>query len=70
MVSRRGIEANPDQIAGLIDLAEPQNAKQVQRLIGMVAALGCFISKSADRCRPLFRLLGIGVKLGKYFGVG
>jgi hypothetical protein len=70
MVSRRGIEANPDQIAGLIDLAEPQNAKQVQRLTGMVAALGCFISKSADRCRPFFRLLGIGAKLGKYFGVG
>ena len=29
MVSRRGIEANPDQIATLMDLVEPQNAKQV-----------------------------------------
>jgi hypothetical protein len=27
MVSRQGIEANPDQIAALMDLAEPQNAK-------------------------------------------
>ena len=70
MVSRRGIEANPDQIAGLIDLAKPQNAKQVQRLTGMVAALGRFISRLADRCRPFFRLLGIGAKLEQYFGVG
>ena len=27
VVSRRGIEANPDQIATLIDLAEPRNIK-------------------------------------------
>ena len=27
VVSRRGIEANPDQIAALIDLAEPRNIK-------------------------------------------
>uniref|UniRef100_A0A2N9G930 Reverse transcriptase domain-containing protein n=1 Tax=Fagus sylvatica TaxID=28930 RepID=A0A2N9G930_FAGSY len=40
VVSRRGIEANLDQIAALIDLAEPRDAKQVQRLTGMVAALG------------------------------
>jgi hypothetical protein len=24
----------------------------------MIAAIGCFISKSTDRCRPFFRLLG------------
>lgn len=58
MVSWQGIEANPDQIAALMDLAEPQNAKQVQRLTGMIAMLSCFISRSADRCRPFFRLLG------------
>jgi hypothetical protein len=58
MVSRRGIKANPDQIAELLDLVEPQNAKQVQRLTGMIATLGRFISRSANRCRPFFRLLG------------
>ena len=58
MVSRRGIEANPDQIAGLIDLAEPRNIKQVQCLTDMVATLGRFISKSANKCKPFFRLLG------------
>jgi hypothetical protein len=39
VVSRRGIEANPDQIAALVDLAEPRNIKQVQRLTRMVIAL-------------------------------
>jgi ribonuclease HI len=58
VVSRRGIEANPDQIAALINLAEPRNVKQVQRLTGMIAALGRFISRSADKCKPFFRLLG------------
>uniref|UniRef100_A0A2N9GBG3 RNA-directed DNA polymerase n=1 Tax=Fagus sylvatica TaxID=28930 RepID=A0A2N9GBG3_FAGSY len=51
IVSRRGIEANPDQIAALINLAEPRNIKQVQRLTGMIAALGRFISRSADKFR-------------------
>ena len=58
IVSRRGIEANPNQIATLIDLAEPRDAKQVQHLTRMVAALRRFISRSADRCRPFFRLQG------------
>jgi ribonuclease HI len=58
VVSRRGIEPNPDQIAALVDSAEPRNVKQVQRLTGMIAALGRFISRSADKCKPFFRLLG------------
>jgi hypothetical protein len=29
MVSRKGIEANPNQIAALVELAEPRNIKQV-----------------------------------------
>ena len=63
IVSRRGIEANPDQIAALVDLAKPRNIKQVQRLTGMIAALGHFISRSADKCKPFFRLLG---KMSKF----
>ena len=58
VVSRRGIEANPDQITALVDLAEPRNIKQVQHLTRMVVVLGHFISRSADKCTPFFRLLG------------
>ena len=62
VVSRRGIEANPDQVATLVNLAELRNLKQVQRLTGMVAALGRFISRSTDKCKPFFRLLGKKMK--------
>ena len=58
IISNRGIEANPDQISALINLEESKNSKQVQRLTGMIAALGRFISRSTDKCRPFFRLLG------------
>ena len=57
MVTHRGIEVNPDQIKAICDLKPPRNAKEVQRLIGMIAALNRFISKSADRCRPFYLLI-------------
>uniref|UniRef100_A0A2N9I3H5 Uncharacterized protein n=1 Tax=Fagus sylvatica TaxID=28930 RepID=A0A2N9I3H5_FAGSY len=47
IVSRRGIKPNLDQIAALVDSVEPRNIKQVQRLTGMVAALGRFISRGS-----------------------
>ena len=50
MIMHRGIEVNPDQIKAINDLKSLQNAKEVQKLTGMIAALNRFISKSADRC--------------------
>ena len=57
MVTYRGIEVNPDQIKAINDLQAPRNPKEVQKLIGMTAALNCFISRSVDRCIPFFLLL-------------
>ena len=57
MVTHRGIEVNPDQIRAINDLKPPRNAKEVQRLTGMIAALNRFISKSADRCRLFYLLI-------------
>ena len=56
MVTHRGIKVNPDQIKAINDLKPPRNAKEVQKLIGMIAALNRFISRSADRCRPFYLL--------------
>ena len=39
MVTYRGIEVNPDQIKAINDLKPPRNAKEVQKLTGMIAAL-------------------------------
>ncbi|GFY85297.1 hypothetical protein Acr_04g0000350 [Actinidia rufa] len=57
LVTRRGIEANPEQIAAIDQIASLRNAKEVQKLTGMAVALNWFISKSSDKCRPFFKLL-------------
>ena len=57
MVTHHRIEVNPDQSKAINSLQPPQNPKEVQKLIGMIASLNQFISRSADRCRPFFQLL-------------
>ena len=57
MVTHRGIEVNPDQIKAINNLKQPQNAKEVQKLTGMIATLNRFISRSANRCRPFYLLI-------------
>ena len=59
MVTHRGIEVNPDQIKAINNLQPPRNPKEVQnqKLTGMTATLNQLISRSADRCRPFFKLL-------------
>ncbi|XP_074336889.1 putative mitochondrial protein AtMg00860 [Apium graveolens] len=57
MVSKRGIEANPDKIMAILDMEPPRAIKDVQKLTGRVAALGRFISKSGDKCLPFFKTL-------------
>ena len=52
-----GIEANPEKIQALLNMKSPTNIKEVQSLIGKVAALSRFISKSTDKCVPFFNLL-------------
>jgi hypothetical protein len=63
LVTQRGIEVNPNQIAAIQELQPSRNVREVQRLTGMATALNRFISKSADRCRPFFDL----IKKGKSF---
>ena len=57
MVTYRGIEVNPNQIKAINDLKPLRNAKEVQKLTGMIATLNRFISRSADRCRPFYLLI-------------
>ena len=57
MVTRRGIEANPDQIKVIIQIKSPKNLKEVQRLTGRVAALNRFISRSSDKCHLFYNVL-------------
>ena len=50
LVTHRGIEVNPNQIAALKNLKSPRNLREFQRLTGLTVALNRFISRSADRC--------------------
>ncbi|GKV06276.1 hypothetical protein SLEP1_g18175 [Rubroshorea leprosula] len=57
MVSRRGIEVNPEKIKAIADMEPPKSVKDIQRLTERVAALHRFISKSADKCLPFFKIM-------------
>ncbi|XP_063943205.1 uncharacterized protein LOC135150603 [Daucus carota subsp. sativus] len=57
MVSKRGIEANPDKIKAILDMEPPKSIRDVQKLTGRIAALGRFVSKSGDKCLPFFKAL-------------
>ena len=56
-VSRMGIEANPDKILVIMEMAPPRNVKEVQSLNGKIAALNRFVSRATDKCLPFFRTL-------------
>ncbi|GKV05833.1 hypothetical protein SLEP1_g17797 [Rubroshorea leprosula] len=62
MVSRRGIEVNPKKIKAVAEMEPPKSVKDVQRLTGRVAALHRFISKSADKCLPFFKIMRLAAQ--------
>ena len=57
LITKRGIEVNPDQIEAVQHLKPPSNPKEVQVLTRMLATLNRFISRFIDRCRPFYQLL-------------
>ena len=57
MVNQRGVEANPDKIKAILDMKSPSSTKELQRLNGRIATLNMFVSKSANKCLPFFKIL-------------
>ncbi|KAL0293355.1 UNVERIFIED_CONTAM: Retrovirus-related Pol polyprotein from transposon [Sesamum radiatum] len=57
MVTQRGIEANPLKIKAIIDMKAPTCFNKVQRLIGSIAVLNRFISKSVEKSLLFFKTL-------------
>ena len=57
MVSQRGIEANPEKVKAILDMASPKTVKEVQKLTRRIAALNRFIFKAIDKCLPFFKTL-------------
>jgi hypothetical protein len=57
MVSYQVIDANPTKMEAIEQLQPPQTRKEIQKLVGMMAALSRFISKLGERGMPLYKLL-------------
>lgn len=57
MVSYCGIEANPEEIWASLDMSAPRTQKEVQHLIGRIAALSKFVARSDDKCKLFFKAL-------------
>ncbi|KAL0378740.1 UNVERIFIED_CONTAM: hypothetical protein Sradi_3179500 [Sesamum radiatum] len=56
-VSPREIEANPKKIEAIIKMHSFKSVKEVQKLIGNIATLKGFISRSSDKGFPFFKVL-------------
>jgi hypothetical protein len=57
MVSKWGIQENPQKIGVLRRMQPASSRKEVQRLTGRIALLNRFISKAAERSLPFFKVL-------------
>jgi hypothetical protein len=57
IVSKRGIEANPEKIAAITNMGPIKDLKGVQRVMGCLASLSRFISRLGEKGLPPYRLL-------------
>ena len=57
MVLQCGVEANPEKVRAIIEMAPPKNIKEMQSLNGKVAALNRFVSRATGKCLPFFKVL-------------
>ena len=57
IVSARGIEPNPDKVTAITNMKRPTCVKDIQKLIGCMAARSRFISCLDKKGLPFFKLL-------------
>ena len=57
IVSQKGIEANPLKVRAILEMSSLKTIKDVQSLMGRMAALNRFVSKATDKCLPFFKTL-------------
>ncbi|VFQ98565.1 unnamed protein product [Cuscuta campestris] len=57
MVTKRGIEPNPEKIRAITEMQAPTFVRDVQKLTGRLAALSRFLSRLAEKSPPFFKVL-------------
>ncbi|KAK2425775.1 hypothetical protein QL285_024519 [Trifolium repens] len=60
MLTRRGIEANPEKCQAIINMRSPTSVKEVQQLTGRIAALSRFLSCAGEKSCHFFSALKKG----------
>ena len=56
MVLQCGVEANPEKVRAIMEMAPPKNIKEMQSLNGRVAAHNRFVSRATDKCLSFFKV--------------
>jgi len=57
LLTERGIEANPEKCAAIINIRSPISVKEVQQLTGRMTALSRFVSARGDKGHPYLQCL-------------
>jgi hypothetical protein len=60
MLTKRGIEANPEKCQAIIKMRSPASVKEVQQLTGRIAALSRFLSCAGEKSCHFFAALKKG----------
>jgi len=57
MLTARGIEANPDKCAAIVEMRSPKNLKEIQWLVGRLTILARFLPKLTEKIRPILKIM-------------
>jgi hypothetical protein len=57
MISTRGIDTNPTKVEAIEKLQPPKTRREIQKLLGMMAALSQFIFELGECGMPFYKLL-------------
>ena len=57
IVSKKGIEVDPDKIQAIQNLPPPHTQKEVQGFFGRLNYISRFISQMSTKCDPIFKFL-------------
>ena len=57
IINTHGIEPNPNKVSAITNMKWPTYVKDIQKLIGCMAALSRFISRLGEKGLPFFKLL-------------
>lgn len=57
MMTERGIKHNTKKVRAIVEMQSPRSVKDVQKLIGQLATLSRFLSKSVEKSLPFCHIL-------------